>query len=474
MPRGAKVTAAVWVVWSVAIVAYALAIINRTSFARLGSTAQLHFGIEATLLSVLLVMQVAVYVVMQIPVGVLLDRFGATKVIVCGLFVMACGQLLLAYAPQVSLAVLARILVGIGDAGLFIGALRLVADWFPLRVVPMVSQFTGMLGALGQVIAVIPLANLVHNTSWVLGFLVLALATFAGTVLAAFVLRDNVSSKTVVQQLFGARSAQVKKTASGAETPQLWDSPIGHISPPTTAIPIVGPGGSGIFNAFKSLLRRPGVRLGYWVHFGTAGALHCYVLLWGNAFLTGGVGLDGTAAASLLTLTVLAAIGGGLVIGPLQARYKRHRINFTVGYIVTLALVWFAVLVWPGGQPPLWLLVVMSVVLAIGGPTCMIGFDIVRTHVHRNQIGMASGIINTGSFTAALGLLFGIGMLLDLQGAGTPESYSWDAFRVAMSLQFVFWGLAVAGILYEFPKAKRALQRRLDRAKQSEYYGYDG
>lgn len=466
MSQRTKVAAAVWVVWLVAAAAYVLALINRSSFSRLGTTAQVHFEIEATLLSVLLVMQVAVYAGMQIPMGVLLDRFGPTKIIASGLFVMSCGQLLLAYAPGVSSAVLARILVGVGDAGLFIGALRLVAEWFPHNLVPVMSQFTGMLGSLGQVVAVVPLPALVQQTSWSVGFTVLAAVTFAGTLLAGVVLRDYSGSKTIVQQIFGGPAHRLKKdTQSAAATPRLWDSPIGNIAPPTRFISVVGQQKTSLLAAFIFLLRRPGVRLGYWVHFGTAGALHCYLLLWGSAFLTGGVGIDNAVAAALITFTVLATIVAALVIGPLQARYKRHRITITVGYIFLVAATWALVLWWPAGVPPIPLLFVASAILALGGPLCMLAFDIVRTHVQRNQIGMASGIINTGSFTAALFLLFGIGVLLDLQDAGLPETYSWEAFRVAMSLQFVVWGIALAGIVFEFPKAKRALERRRARAR---------
>lgn len=463
MHNSTRITAATWIVWVTAVIAYVLAIVNRSSFATLGSTAQIHFGIEATMLSMLLVMQVAVYTASQIPVGVLLDRFGATRVMVAGLFVMATGQLLMAFAPSAGFAIFARVLVGMGDSGLFIGALRLVADWFPQRFVPVVSQFTGMLGALGQIIAVVPLAAIVENYGWAPGFATLAGATFSGFILSACLVRDSAIDKTLLATLLTKKQRGADHAPAAANTQtteQPWDSPLGLISPPTTAIPIMGAGGSGIFKALKELVKRPGVRLAYWVHFGTAGALHCYILLWGNAFLTGGEGQDKTTAAGLLTLTIVASIVAGMLMGPLQSRFKRHRINYVLTYLAVLMLLWVLVLFWPGGAAPLPLLIMMSIVLAIGGPSCMIAFDVVRTHVHRNQIGMASGIINTGSFTAALLLIFGIGLLLDLQGAGSPESYSIDAFRVAMSLQFVFWVLAIVGILIELPKAKRALERR--------------
>ncbi|MBN9612506.1 MAG: MFS transporter, partial [Actinobacteria bacterium] len=58
-----------WVVWSVALAAYVVAIINRSSLAALGPATQDHFGIDATTLSMFAVIQLIVYASLQIPVG---------------------------------------------------------------------------------------------------------------------------------------------------------------------------------------------------------------------------------------------------------------------------------------------------------------------------------------------------------------------------------------------------------------------
>ena len=59
-----------WLVWAVAIAAYVFSIINRSSFSALGATAQTHFGVEATALSLFIMLQLVVYASCQVPVGV--------------------------------------------------------------------------------------------------------------------------------------------------------------------------------------------------------------------------------------------------------------------------------------------------------------------------------------------------------------------------------------------------------------------
>ena len=101
-----------WVVWGVAALAYAVAIINRSSLAALGPATQEHFGIDATTLSMFAMIQLVVYAGLQIPVGTLLDRFGSTTMILTGGLLMVAGQVIMATVADVRPAILARVLVG--------------------------------------------------------------------------------------------------------------------------------------------------------------------------------------------------------------------------------------------------------------------------------------------------------------------------------------------------------------------------
>jgi MFS family permease len=68
----------------------------------------------------------------------------------------------LAYATALDQAVLARILIGLGDAVLFVSVLGLVPRWFPARRVPLITQLTTILGQLGQILSAVPFLMLPH------------------------------------------------------------------------------------------------------------------------------------------------------------------------------------------------------------------------------------------------------------------------------------------------------------------------
>src|SRR4051794_4231738 len=160
-----------YAVWLVGLAAYTVAVFHRSSLGVAAVEAQERFSAGASAVSLFLVLQLAVYAALQVPVGLALDRFGARLMILAGALTMAAGQLVLALASDVPTAVAARVLVGAGDAMTFISVLRIVSSWFPGRTVPLITQLTGLLGQLGSIAAAYPLLTLLHGTSWQVTFL---------------------------------------------------------------------------------------------------------------------------------------------------------------------------------------------------------------------------------------------------------------------------------------------------------------
>lgn len=449
-----------WLVWIVAALSYTIAIVNRTSLAALGPAAQEHFNIDATMLSVFAVIQLVVYASLQIPVGIALDRFGVTVLIVVGGLGMFVGQLIMATAGEIWLAVVARVFIGAGDACTFISVMRLLVDWFPVRQLPVLSQITGLLGQAGQFLALAPLSLAVGLLGWTGGFVGLAAVGLLMTILIVVVLRDRPGQGTLFERLTGrmgrlslAAGSALGGTSSGDSG--ALPAVTGAISTITGAHPVAG--GQGVWASLRELLRLPGIRLAYWVHFTPPFAVNAFVLLWGTPFLTGGVGMTPGEASGMLSLAVISAIVTGLLLGSITSRFARHRVALVIVVTVFVALAWVAVLAVPG-TPPIWLIVLLMIVMPIGGPTSMIAFEIVRSHVVPSRAGLATGLVNTGGFTASLLVILLIGLALDVQGAGSPEHYSLGAFTVAFALQIPFWLGGIALILVEFRKARRWLR----------------
>ena len=443
-----------WVVWSFAVLAYVIAIVNRSSFSALGLEAQRHFGVDATVLSSFMVIQLLVYAGCQIPVGLLLDRFGASIIIMTGGVLMAAGQIMMATVSELWLAIVARILVGAGDACTFICVIRMLGEWFPVKTLPIVSQMTGQIGQGGQIISVVPLSLAVGNFGWMAGFLGLTAVGLLVTVLGFFVIRDYPGQRPLAQRVFRRGPAPKRN---------LGQTQLSSTSILTDSIPVItstmmaqAQGPMNVFSSIRSLLKKPGIRLAYWVHFSTPFAVHVIMLLWGTPFFISAMNMSAQTSATLLTTCIVASIVGGLLLGPVTARYALQRMWVVVIGAAMILVAWVTVLLVPGASP-LWLMFILVIIVGLGGPTSMVAFEVLRTHAPPRQLGVATGLVNTGGFTSALVAIFAIGFVLDLQGAGTPETYTTTAFKFAMAVQIPLLVLGLVMMLVEWPKAKRDL-----------------
>jgi len=351
-----------------------------------------------------------VYGGMQLPIGVLLDRFGSRPIMTIGMVLMAVGQLTMALSPSVGVAIVARMLLGAGDAAVFPAVLRLVATWFPAQRGPVMVQLTGIIGQAGQLVAVIPLSALLHATTWSITFGSIAGLGILFAILVFLVVRNH--------------PPEVDRDVS-------VDTDTGAIRVVTSSVDT----GVGIRAAWA----HPGTRLAFWSHFTAPFAGTAFILLWGIPFLTAGEGRTQAEATLITTLYVFAGMILGPIVGDLSRRIPNLRSRALVLPAVGIQLTaWSAVLLWPG-PAPLWLLVALAIALATGGPASMIAFDHARTHNPSHRLSTATGLTNSGGFLAALVAVFSIGLALDLQGAGTPSTYTLDAFRLAFATQIPLW-----------------------------------
>ncbi|WP_110180405.1 MFS transporter [Nocardioides solisilvae] len=387
-----------WGIWLVAMAVYVLAVFHRSSLGVAGLLASERFGIAATELAFFTVLQLVVYAAMQVPVGVLLDRYGSRALLLGGLVLMTLAQLTFAFATSFGVAVLARAVLGAGDAMVFVSVIRLVAVWFLVRQAPMVTQVTGWGGQLGSIAAAAPLTLLLDGLGWTRTF---AAASSVGVVLlvaVALLVKDSPYARREV--------ARVKLRALAESVRTVWGN--------------------------------PGTRLGMWTHFTAQFSGTVFALLWGFPFLVRGQGWSEVAAGTLMMVMIGWVVLSGLVLGAAVSRWPWYRSWIVLGIVAVMATAWAAVLLRPDPAPG-WLVVLMAFATASGGPASMIGFDLARTFMPVQALGRANGIVNVGGFVASLLTMAAIGLVLDLREPRGMAAYDLDDFRWAMATQYAFW-----------------------------------
>ena len=426
-----------WVVWAVALAVYVLAVFHRSSLGVAGLLAADRFGISATELALFTVLQLLVYAGMQVPVGVVLDRFGSRRLILAGLVLMTAGQLAFAFVESFPAAVLARAVVGAGDAMIFTSVLRLVTVWFLVRQAPLVTQLTGQVGQLGAIVAAAPLSYALNAWGWTRAF---AAAASIGVVLMVAV------------------ALLVK------------DSP--YVSEGVVRIKLLA-----LARSLRAVWGNPGTRLGLWSHFVSQFSVTVFSLLWGYPFLVRGQGLSSGEAGTLLMVMTGWVVVSALVLGWLVTRFPYYRSLFVVGVVAMMATLWAVVLL-RSTPAPTWLLVLLVFSMASGGPASMVGFDVARSFIPAEVSGRANGLVNVGGFSASLLTMGLVGLVLDLREPAGQAAYDLDDFRVAMSVQFVFWAFGVFQVLRYRRKALDHLARvhpgSIEQLKRGETFVHPG
>ncbi|MCK7636592.1 MFS transporter [Corynebacterium sp. P7202] len=410
-----RVTRRALLVWLAAVAVYITATTGRTSFGVAGVAALDHFQIDASRVAVFTAVQVGVYSLMQIPMGLAVDRFGPRRMLVVGAVIMAVGQIILGLTDSYAIAVSARVLIGAGDATAFLSVLRMLPNWFPLRRAPVMMQLTSALGQLGQVLSAVPFAAILYSRGWVTAFVSLGATGLIVAVAATLVIRDAPDS--------------VRGTSPG---------------PPVR-----------LATALRCVLTHPACWQGFFTHFTCIFPQIVFTLIWGVPLMSLGLGLDqaqiSTALVANMVVIMLASPLAGLVSG----RAGRSRDLLVVISAAILAGIWVWFLL-PSEPRAYIALMVVNLIMAMVSPAGNFAFDTVREHLDRRVLAAGTGLANMGGFTGGMIATQGIGVLLDVAHTGGGPDYVWSDFRLAGWAALAVWTAGIMGFLL----SRRALRKR--------------
>ena len=330
------------------------------------------------------------YAGMQIPVGLLMDRFGPRRLMTVAAVGCAAGCVLFALAPALWALSLGRFVIGATAAFSLVGAMTVAGQWFPPARFALLSGLAMMLGMAGGVFGQAPLRLLVERLDWQQASLALA----AGGVLLALAAAATVRDKS--RPSGGLRQVMAGMVQVGRNR-QTW------------LIAIAG--------------------------MGTTGPLLGFAGLWGVPFLALTQGLDRAAAAGTTSMMFIGWGVGAPVLGWLSDRIGRRKLPFVAGLMLSAAAM--AGLAWAPGLP-LWAVSALCILCGFGGASQILGFAAVRELNPPAAAGAAIGVVN--ALVTGAGALYQplLGWLLDLAWTGEVADgarvYTVAAYSTAFSV----------------------------------------
>lgn len=209
-----------WIIWGLAATFYFSDYLARVAPAVMHRFLQSDFSMNEAGFTTLTASFYIPYVLMQIPVGLIVDRSSIRWILTLMSIVTAFGCCVFGLANDLSIACVGRMLIGFSAAFAFISALRLATSWFPPAMLGLLAGMTQALGMLGAAVGQAPVSFMVSNIGWrhtmlVIGFLFILLAA-----LLYYFIQDNPASKAHPQ--FKAKLSILESLKIILSHPQTW------------------------------------------------------------------------------------------------------------------------------------------------------------------------------------------------------------------------------------------------------------
>lgn len=399
-----------WLVWWLAAFAFGYAFFQRLAPSAMVGDLMSEFAIGGTLIGTLSALYFYPYVLLQVPLGALMDQLGARRLLTVSLSIAAVGSLTFALAENVWMAYLGRLLIGTGSAVGFLGSLSLAGRWFPphrFAFLAGLAMFFAMLcGMLGQA----PLALFIESYGWRMSMVLAAgVAALLAGIIFLFV-RDSPDGSIGTAKMSRDVWRNVGRgLARAARIPRVWQ------------VALIAAAMSG-----------PMLTIGG---------------LWGTPFLMSAYDLPRPQAAFYVSLLFLGWAFGAPFWGWASDTIGRRKavlvLNCTLLCVPLLALCFIADL-------PLAVTVALMVLLGFSGAAMSVTFALAREVTPVAIGGSVTGIVN--SMTVFSGGLLQplVGWRLDTLWNGTmidgSRLYQAGDYRIAflLVLAIALMGLALA------------------------------
>ncbi len=358
------------------------------------------------------------YALLQIPTGILLDRFGPWLVVNAMFLLTVIGIWLFAASQTGEMMLLARVLMGMGCAGVFACAFVVISRFFPAERFTSVGGFLNSFGMLGTLCATVPLAALVVWGGWRAAFVLVGLLMACVSLWSILMVRDAPSGTRV------ANPAAVEDTRSLLRG--LW-----RVCRTRGVLPLAGAGFA--LAAGNTLLG-----------------------IWGGPYLNDVHELDEVGRGSVLVFMAVAGVVGHFVYG-LAARWFNTLKWLVVGSGVGIVLITATLA--SLSAPSLWVVQLLLVALGFvcSFPTILIAHA--RALVPAEMMGRGLTTVNTGIMVAIAIMQIAMGTVIGF----TQGTLGWDAessYRAGFAFMAFMAVLSVANYLRVDDKPPRPVSGR--------------
>lgn len=393
---------------------YFLSYLYRVINAVLAPDLVAEIGLEAAELGLLTSTYFITFAAFQLPLGVLLDRFGPRKIEAALLLIAASGALIFAYAESLKGLIIGRALIGLGVSACLMAAFKAFVMWFPMQQLPRINGFQMAMGGLGALTGTAPVEFALSFTDWRGLFKGLAMLSLAVAMAIIYVVPKRKSESLDLKL-----SDQIKGIGIIFKDSKFWRiAPLTTFSQ-TTYLSIQG--------------------------------------LWAGPWLRDVAGMNRIAVAETLMWLALAMIAGFIVLGTIAEKLSRKGIPpMTVAACgIFLFMIQLLLLVF---EPVQWAMPVM-ILFGFLGTSGILPYAVLSQSFPSHLSGRVNTALNLLVFIAAFSAQWGIGAIIGHWPLTEAGGYSPHGYKAAF---VVMLGLQVVSFLWFIFSGGRAVVKKME------------
>jgi MFS family permease len=370
-----------WVIWGTLAAMFWVVNFHRYALGTIYNDLMATFRTSAAGLGGLSSVYYYVYGAMQVPSGLLADRWGPGRTVTAGALVIAAGTFAFALAPTFGWALAGRAVASLGLASVLICALKVQAAWFsPAAFATLTGLLAGTAGNLGALTAGAPLAYVAAALGWRGPFVAVGLLTLALGVVAWALLGEEAAAPARRPTAGRAGPGALARLGAALSNPALWPA-------------------LGCKAAFDA------------THF-------AFMALWGVPYFAQVYGLPRAEAALLVSAAILGFIPGAPVWGALADRLLGSRRRPLLIGSALLTVLWL--ILWSSASIRLPLLACYPLLVGIGftASSLLVTLSAARDASTPETLGVSAALVNGGGFLGAAMFQVVSGAVLDRSWQG--------------------------------------------------------
>lgn len=403
-----------WIVFASVLFTYLFMSGQRTAPGLITDQLMSEFHVTATTIGLLTSIQFFVYTGLQIPMGLLADRFGPNLFLILGAILTGLGTIMYSMGTHEFVLFFARILTGIGDATIWVNMVLILSQWFTAKEFTSLIGVTAMAGSLGFLMATVPFSLLIDLLGWRASFFFTGLILCLCSILLYSVLVKKPKESVVVKNDIPCDNTLVilRRICSNR---QAWAL--------------------------------------FLCHFGIVGTYVGFIGSWAVPYGMNVYGLTRSGASQLILLGLIGALMGAPLAGWISSWFETIKRPYIAVHLILL-LCWSTFLLFQG-SPPFFLLTILFFTIGLAYGANALTFAAVRQSFPIIESGIASGFANTGGFLSAVLLPSIFGNVLDhFQSASGSIG---DGYYYGFIIPVIFSMLGLIGVLLIKEKSTNAM-----------------